>query len=387
MISTTESKRTDAGPATPRRVMSSPYMTWAKTRQRAKYNLAASGIRNLPIEALGVHLSQLEITGESGDAYLPLSRAIAERYGVPEESIVTTLGTSMANHLAMAALVSPGDEVLIEHPTYELLLSTARYLGASVRRFRRSFGSGFAVDTDRLASAITKRTRLIILTNLHNPSGALLEAEELRAIGSLARRVNAHVLVDEVYLDGAFEDAPRTSLLLGREFLVTSSLTKVYGLSGLRSGWILAPKAIARRIWRLKDLFYGSSPHPTERLSVLAFSRLQEIGRESRELIGRNRRITDEFFMRHSELRVIPKSFGTVLFPKLQDGSVKELCEVLREHYQTTVVPGRYFGMPRHFRIGIGCESATLREGLRRLDLALGDGFKRKIMNRTGERS
>ncbi len=363
-------------------VMSSPYMAWARVHQKAEYNLAASGIRSLSLADLGADLSGLQITAETGDGYGPLTRAIASRYGVPEGCVVTTLGTSMANHLAMAALVRPGDEVLIEHPTYELLLSTAQYLGASVRRFRRSFSSGFSLDPERIASAVTRRTRLVVLTNLHNPSGALASADEIEMLGRMARSRGARVLVDEVYLEGAFDEAPPTSLLLGDEFLVTSSLTKVFGLSGLRCGWILAEERTARRIWRLKDLFYAASPHPTEWLSALAFSRLEEFTAENRRLVIENRKVLGEFLAEHGELSVIPSSHGTVVFPRLPSAvSVERLVTRLREEHQTAVVPGRFFGLKNHIRIGIGCETATLREGLRRLGLALRGEEKRKAAN------
>ena len=115
----------------------------------------------------------------------------------------------MANHLAMAAVLSPGDEVLLEEPTYGLLLDVAQYLGASVRRVPRRFENGFALDPAEVMRALTPRTRLIVLTNFHNPSGALIPVETLRAIGESALRVGARVLVDEVYLEMLFQAARR----------------------------------------------------------------------------------------------------------------------------------------------------------------------------------
>src|SRR5262249_19041813 len=161
----------------------------------------------------------------------------------------TAMGTSMANHLAMAALVSPGDEVLIERPAYEPLVALARYLGAHVTRFERPFESGFAVDPDIVAAALTPRTKLVVLTNLHNPSGAFTDEATLTRVGEAARSVGARVLVDEAYLDAVFDELARTALRLGPTFVVTGSLTKVYGLSGLRCGWILAETSLARQIW------------------------------------------------------------------------------------------------------------------------------------------
>ena len=120
----------------------SDYMNWAKTRSRARFNLATSGLQNLPLSELDVNLDDLEITGMSGYGYPPLLDAISRRLNVNVDSIVTAAGTSLANHLAMAAVVNPGDEVLVEQPTYEPLLALARYLGANIRRFPRRFEDG-----------------------------------------------------------------------------------------------------------------------------------------------------------------------------------------------------------------------------------------------------
>ena len=125
----------------------------------------------------------------------------------------------MANHLAMAATFEAGDEVLIERPTYELLVSTAQYLGAEVRYFDRRFEEGFRVSPDQVAKHISSRTRLIVLTNLHNPSGAYTDRETLLAVGEIARQNGARVLVDEVYLELFFDNRPPSAFHLGERFL------------------------------------------------------------------------------------------------------------------------------------------------------------------------
>ena len=277
----------------------------------------------------------------------------------------------MANHLTMAATLNPGDEVLIEQPTYELLVSTARYLGAEVKRFTRSFEDGFGLNPDEVARAASRRTRLIILTNLHNPSSALVQNEALKRLGKIAREVGARVLVDEVYLDALFDDAPPTAFHLGEEFITTNSLTKVYGLSGLRCGWILAEPALAKKLWYLNDLFGVLPAHAAERLSCIALEHLDEIAANARRLLETNRRLLNAFFNSRDDLDWTPHEFGTVAFPRLKNGSVDALCALLLEKYDTSIVPGKFFGMPQHFRIGIGCETAMLAEGLARLGKAL----------------
>jgi len=359
------------------RVMSSAYMQWAKKRSGSRYNLATSGLRSYTLAGLPVTIEDLDPLTRAGDyGYPPLTEALAAHCGVAADKVVTAAGTSMANMLAMAAILEPGDEVLVEHPAYGLLLDALGYLQADIHRFPRRAEAGFALDPAEVERTITPRTRLIVITNLHNPSSALASEEQLLAIGAMARRVGARVLMDEVYLDAAFELKPRPSIHLGPEFVVTSSLTKVYGLSGLRCGWILAEPELARRIWLLDDLFDVNMPHAAERLSVIVFQNFERVREQSRALLDTNRVLLNQFLSGRKDLEVRPLEFGTTVFPRLLTGAVDEFFELFRNKYEGTVVPGSFFEMPDHFRIGIGGETGALKESLERLGAAL-DGFQR----------
>ena len=353
-----------------REVMGSAYMNWAKTRSVAKYNLATSGLGNVKLSEIRVSLDDLEIT-EGGYGYQPLIQSIAKRYRVATEEVVTAAGTTFANHLAMAALIKPGDEVLFEHPAYEPMLALARYLGADGKRFSRRFVDKFQPeDLERL---VTPKTRLIVITNLHNPSGVLIDDSRMKQIGEVARRVGARVLVDEVYMETLFEESPRTSFHLGEEFVVTSSLTKAFGLSGLRCGWILAQRDLAKRMWLLNDLFAATAVHAGERLSVVAMQQLEGIGERANQLLDRNRQILNDFLDTREDLEVVRPEFGTVMFPRVRHGTSERLCELLRNKYETSVVPGIFFEMPAHFRIGISGDTDVLKAGLERLEKALNE--------------
>ena len=354
----------------------SRYMEWAKTRSAARFNLATSGLTNVPMAEFPLRVEELEITG-GGYGYGPLLERIARHTGAPVECIVTAAGTSMANHLALAALLAPGDEVVLEQPTYGLLLDVAHYLGARVRRVARKFEDGFAISLGEMEKAITPATRLVVLSNLHNPSNVLIPPETMQAIGELAQRVGARVLVDEVYREILFEAAPPSAFSLGETFVVTSSLTKAYGLSGLRCGWILAGPELTHRIWRLNDLFAATGAHPAERMSVMAFDHLAQFRERTRALLTPNRALLDIFLEARPDLECARPPAGTVVFPRLAHGDPAMFFQLLREKYETSVVPGAFFEAPRHFRLGIGIETEQLREGLARLGAAL-DEFGRR---------
>ena len=349
----------------------SSYIHWAKTQSESRFNLATSGLANLSIRDLRVSLEDLELT-YGGYGYPPLLRMLATRYGVQPSSIVTTAGASFANHLAMAALFEPGDEILFEEPAYEPMLATAKYLGADVKRYQRKFEDGFRVNPQEIDALVTERTRLIVITNLHNPSGVFTDESTLKQVGDIALRVGARVLVNEIYLETMFEEAPRTSFHLGDHFVVTNSLTKAFGLSGLRSGWIIASSDLASEMWLLNDLFSATQVHTAERLSVIALNQIDGIAARAKGLLDRNRALLNAFLDTRDDLEVVRPQFGTVMFPRLRSGeTVTRLCRLLREKYDTTVVPGRFFERATHFRVGIAGDTDVLEGGLERLGRAL----------------
>lgn len=353
------------------KITGSEYMQWAKTRSGARFTLATSGIINYPLNEFPATLEDVELSGPSWYGYEPLQQALARKCGVDPESVVHATGTSMANHLAMAAIIEPGDEVVVEQPVYDPMLAVVRYLGASVKRFARKFEEGFRIDVREIERSISPRTRLIVITNLHNPTGALTDIDTLKQIGEIARNCGARVLVDEVYLEAMFDQARPYAFHLGNEFVTTSSLTKAYGLSGLRCGWVLAEASLAEKMWRLNDLFGVIPAHSAERLSVIAIANLELIARRAKTLLETNRPLLNSFLDSRDDIEAFRPEFGTVVFPRLKRGSVDELCALLREKYETMVVPGHFFEMPDHFRIGIGGDSEALAAGLERLGAAL----------------
>lgn len=355
----------------------SPYMEWAKLHSAAKFNLATSGVANFPLSALGVTIDQLEINGPSIYGYEPLLQAIAQRYRVPQECVVSAMGTSLANYLALAATTEPGDEILVEQPTYELILSTARYLGLEIKRFARRAENNFAIDPADVERNITRRTRVIAVCNFHNPSGALSPDPTLREVGELARKVGAYVLVDEVYREMLFESAPASAFHIDPErFIVTNSLTKAYGLSGLRCGWVLAAPELARRMFRINDLHGATFAHPAELLSVVAFEKLPQIAARMKSMLDENRRLLRDFLRGRDDLDYFWPEYGTIVFPRLnfpgpKTGAVEPFCDLLRHDFETAVVPGSFFENPDRFRLGVGTPTESVRESLQQFGMGL----------------
>jgi aspartate/methionine/tyrosine aminotransferase len=347
-------------------------MEWAKLHVRPTYNLAGSNLLACGVEDLPGAREALQINGDNDEGYRPLVEAIAGRYGVSPQMVATAPGTSGANFLAFVALVQPADEVLVEQPGYDPLLGAASVLGARVTRFERRFEDGYRLDPDAVRRAITPRTRLVVVTNLHNPSGVLASDEDLDEIGRVAERAGAKVLVDEVYLDSV----PGTRGPAGARapvFVTTSSLTKSYGLSGLRCGWVIAAPEIAERVRRARDVVDGSGAFPAERLAVLAFSQLDRLAARARGILDPNRRLILDFLASRPDLAFVAPAGGTVVFPRLRgvDDATAFVDRLARDH-DTGIVPGSFFQAPSHVRIAFGGRRDTLEEGLVRLGRALG---------------
>lgn len=350
----------------------SAYMDWAKLHSAARHNLATSGMVNLPLAELGVDLTELEINGPTIYGYEPLLETIARRYRVAKENVVSTMGTSFANYLALAGITEPGDQVLVEQPAYDPILGAARYLGLEIKRFVRRAEESFAVDLEAIQREMTPRTRAIVLCNMHNPSGALTPDSVLKEIGLLAEKCRAYVVVDEVYREMLFEAEPASAFHLDPErFVVTNSLTKAYGLSGLRCGWVLAPAVIARRIWRIHDLHAATYPFIAEYLSVAAFARLPQIAARMKALLDENRRLLLDFLRSRDDLDYFLPDYGTIVFPRLKHGSVDEFCRMLRQEFETSVVPGSFFETPNHFRMGVGIPTQAVRDALQQFRAGL----------------
>ncbi|MEA3060667.1 MAG: hypothetical protein QOJ94_448 [Sphingomonadales bacterium] len=187
--------------------------------------------------------------------------------------------------------------------------------------------------------------------------------------------VNPAEVARAVHSPLAFDAAPRSCVHLGERFVATSSLTKVYGLSGLRCGWILAAPDIAERMWRLNEMFAVAQAHPAERLSCIALERLDEVAAGTRERLERNRALANAFFAGRSDLACAPTRHGITAFPRLIQGDPEALDDLLRDRFDASIVPGRWFEAPDRFRIGIGGPTELVEEGLRRLGAGL-DAFE-----------
>lgn len=352
-------------------------MAWAKSRTPGKYDLAASNMLACTVDDLAGARDALSFDGANENGYPPLLDAIAERYGVAASRVTTGNGCSGANFLVMAALLSHGDEVVMERPYYDPLAGAARLAGATLRSVDRKFAEGYALDIEALARAMTSRTRLVVLTNPHNPSGALLDDDTIVAAAEAAAKRGAFLLVDEVYLDivNLLGEGPRhaPAAMLAPNVISTSSLTKSYGLNALRCGWAIAPDAVAERVRRARDVVDGIAPIPAERLSVLAFEHMDTLADRARAIVSRNLDAFRLWMIGMKQLECAAPARATIVFPRVKRvRDTRALADGLHREHGVDVVPGHFFGEPRNIRIGLAGRPDVVQEGLSRLAGFLG---------------
>jgi hypothetical protein len=353
-----------------------PYLLWAKSRRPAPIDLAGSNLLHCTLADLPGAREAIDLSAPNDNGYAPVIAAIARHYGVDPSRVVQANGCSGANFITVAALVGAGDDVLVERPAYDPLLGAAGLMGANLVRFERHAANGFRIDLDDVRRALTPRTRLIIVTTPHNPSGVAIDRTTLVGLADLAESAGAHVLVDEVYLDGAClvagdDAATRSAARLESPIIVTSSLTKSYGLAGLRSGWAIAPPQTAERLRRTRDVVDNAGSGPADRLAALAWSLRAQLAERTRALLGGNVALAREFFLAHPEFELPELPSCSVVFPRIAGLPDAELfVQQILERHGVALAPGRFFEAPARFRLSLAGSPDALAAGL----VYLGDG-------------
>ncbi len=352
-------------------VRRSDYLEWVKRRRGIRYSLSMSGVPRMQLPELGASLDFLLASEPNLDGWPPLLDVIASRAELTRDHVSLATAASGAMHLAFGVMLDPGDHVAMETPVYEPLVKLALYFGCHIDFFERRESNQWCTDPDDVKRVLTSKTRLVVLSNLHNPSGGWDSDETIRRIAALAAGVGAHVLVDEVYLDFLRADGARPAARLAPNIISASSVTKTYGLDALRLGWVLAEPALAEKARRLNDLYSNNTAHPSERLAYLALQRGDELLSPINATLARHIALADDCIASQPRLSWVRPRAGTCGLVRVEGMNVDELEQILARDYATGIVPGRFFDAPSHFRLAWGVDTDTLRAGLEHLSTAL----------------
>lgn len=350
------------------------YLLWARRFYgNVRYDLATSGMPTVPLAELGMPDAR---TMGDPSGWAAARTAIASYHGVAPDEAVLALGTTHAIWLAYAALTSPGDEILVEQPAYEPLVRIAGGVGLRVTHFERPAAERFPLDPERIVRALTPRTRVVVVTNLHNPSGVRAPDDVLRAIAAALASRGVTLLVDEVYAPfdalvdarGVFHGSARK---LGPNVVAIGSLTKCYGLGPQRIGWLLGAPDVVARADDAITASCGLLPIETAHVAVHAFGRIVDLAARARAVLAGKREHVSAWTARHGLSWSAPTEglYGFAIVPGA--GDLTATIEKAATERDVLVAPGSFFGVPGGFRLSWSKSLPDLDEGLARLAAAL----------------
>jgi aspartate/methionine/tyrosine aminotransferase len=354
--------------------------TWENV---VEYDLSESGVLPVSLRELSDMGFDLEWALDTPLSYSQsngtpeLREALARLYpGTTSENFEVTNGTSEANFLVPLSLLQEGDRFALEVPNYMQMWGVPRSMGAEVKTFQLRQEDGWEPDWAEFEAAVTPRTRLVYVSNPNNPTGSVLSVGAMERMVKRCEEMDAYLLADEVYL-GAEIDRPRTPSFWGMSdrVIVTSGLSKAYGIPGVRIGWIVGPKELIHECWTQHD---SVTICPNKLSDAVARVAVQKDNREKlfergRALLQRNRRIFSEWVAGLGDrFSFINPEAGAMAFMKYSSPTPSlELVERIRKNQSTLIVPGIHLGLEGYLRIWLGGEQDYLEEGLRRVAVEL----------------
>ena len=333
----------------------------------AGLNISYSNIREFRLNGFGRSLPEdLDLNWTFRNGTPELRQLIAKRHRTSSKRVLVTTGATEANFLVNASLVQPGDRVLVDVPIYSPLRDVPRGVGAKVIGIPRDCSDGWRLDLDRWRKLAGRRARLLVFANLNNPTSTALSHSDTRELADIAEECDGHVLVDETFRELAFDDMPPSVAEFGPRMIALSTVTKVCGLGTLRVGWIVGAPDLLDRFAGTKDYTTGGGSVLSQTIATWALGRWDFFLRRAKRILDVNRKLAAEALREMPALQGEVPSHGTVLFPH-STVDVARLASRLLKRYGTVIAEGRFFGVPDHFRLGLGGETQDLKRGLANL--------------------
>ncbi|CAN5680728.1 aminotransferase [soil metagenome] len=347
------------------------------------YDMSESGVRPLTLReltAMGFDLESfldVPLGYSQSNGTIELRDKIAALYpDATADGVEVTNGTSEANYLIASSVLKPGDDVAMEVPNYMQLPGVARSLGAAVKTFRLRQDTGWQPDWEEFEKAVTPKKRLLYLSNPNNPTGSILSEESMQRIADRCSATGTWLLSDEVYL-GAEIDRPRTSSFWGMSdrVVVTSGLSKAYGIPGVRIGWMVGHPELVNTSWTQHDYITIGPNKMSDRIAQVAVEpqNRERCYSRTREILRHNLPIARAWVERFSGRLTWrePEAGAIALLNYASDVPSFELAERVRTRQNTLIVPGSHLGLEGYIRVWLGGKEDFLREGLRRIGTEL----------------
>lgn len=337
-----------------------------------EYDLATSGIHAINQRELEILISDLNFGKTLFYGHPELVKQISKIYGCEKDEIILTSGATHANFLFCYLLLSDGDEVVVEHPVYTPLLDVVKLFKPKVKLLERKFEEGYKLNVNRLNEMVSKKTKMIVLTNIHNPSGNMMDEKTLKSVAEIAGDYNIFVLSDEVYRDFMYDDAPPTFSSLSDWGITTCSLSKFYGAGALRVGWGICRPELIDKVRKFNDYIIVTNSCAGELYGAMILEKRNWFIKRVKEITSRNFPIVKAWIEGRDDLKWVAPECGVIGFLRLlKDLDTMKLTEFLLKNYRTLISPGNFFGVKGYFRIGFGGDENMLKKGLENVGLAL----------------
>lgn len=355
---------------------------WFDAHQyRVDHDIGESAVRYAVVADLGIDLDGVALRYGHHAGRPDLRELIAGRdAGLEAGDVVVTTGASEANFAVVSALVRPGDHVLIEHPTYPSLYEVPRSLGCDVTLFTLDYGDGFRPDLERFEALLRPDTKLVSFTHPNNPTGSMITLADLEALVAMAERHGTYLMFDETYREMSYPEPLPAAAVLSDRAITISTMSKTYGLPGIRIGWITSrDPAIVEAAVAIREQVTITNNAVGEEIAVGVLGRREDFLARTRAHVEENREVAGAWMADHPHLEWVPPEAGVVAFPRFR-GNVsvdpEDVYRTLVERYRTFVVPGRCFEMDnRYFRLGFVSTRDDLKTGLANLDAAIGEAL------------
>lgn len=351
-----------------------------KYQYEIEYDIGESAVKTLAVKDVNVNLDDVLLRYGHHTGKPSLREEIAEQYpGLSAANIIVTTGASEANFAIISALVEPGSHVIVEHPNYPSLYEVPRSMGCELDLFTLRYENQFQPDLEELSQMIGPETKLVSLTHPNNPTGSMISEAELHALIELVESHDIFLLFDETYRHMAFGDKilpPAASL--SENAISISSMSKCYGLPGIRTGWLATKnQCLLDKVLAIREQISISNNALSEEIATLVLRQKDEFLANARERIEKNRAVVAAWMQNQDAFEWIFPEAGVVCFPRIRshiEVEAERLYRHLAEKHKTFVVPGRCFEMDeRHFRIGFGADADQIQAGLANLNKALSE--------------
>ena len=339
-----------------------PLIPWLLENKDVRFNLASSSMPPSVMSEFGSIPQDVSLEVDTGIT-AKLEERVRDLYGDDVEVLITP-GTQSANVLAYTVLTEPGDTIVVENPTYAPLRTGAQLTGHRVIDLDRSYHKGFVPEV----TEIPEHAKMVVLTNPHNPSGVYMES--LRAIQK--SMPNGILLVDEIYMDHLKDGI--SAVELGQRTMITSGLSKVYGLGGLRVGWLASRDVeLINRLRRVKPHILPFNSVLSEHMALRFFEKREDILPKIHAHTETNLKIVGRWVENTDGIEWVLPSQGIISFPKLTaDCTSLKFAQMARDR-DVLVVPGEYMGVPGHIRLTFRLDPEDLKEALSILSAVLQD--------------